>query len=90
MQNVLIIARIATLFSTMPVIKLNETESFDAGLRRFKRSCDKAGIIAEVRKREFYEKPTSVRKRKAAAAVKRASKKKKNGNNASLKSQILK
>ena len=57
----------------MPVIKLKETESFDAGLRRFKRSCDKAGIIAEVRKREFYEKPTSVRKRKAAAAVKRAS-----------------
>ena len=79
LQNVLIIARIATLFSTMPVIKLKETESFDAGLRRFKRSCDKAGIIAEVRKREFYEKPTSVRKRKAAAAVKRASKKRKMG-----------
>ena len=54
----------------MPIIKLKETESFDAGLRRFKRSCDKAGVIAEVRKREFYEKPTAVRKRKAAAAVK--------------------
>ena len=79
LQNVLIIARIATLFNTMPAIKLKETESFDAGLRRFKRSCDKAGIIAEVRKREFYEKPTSVRKRKAAAAVKRASKKRKMG-----------
>ena len=79
LQNVLIIARIATLFNTMPVIKLKETESFDAGLRRFKRSCDKAGIIAEVRKREFYEKPTAVRKRKAAAAVKRASKKRKMG-----------
>ena len=79
LQNVLIIARIATLFNTMPVIKLKETESFDAGLRRFKRSCVKAGIIAEVRKREFYEKPTSVRKRKAAAAVKRASKKRKMG-----------
>ena len=50
----------------MPVIKLKETESFDAGLRRFKRSCDKAGIIAEVRKREFYEKPTAVRKRRAS------------------------
>ena len=49
------------------------------GLRRFERSCDKAGIIAEVRKREFYEKPTAVRKRKAAAAVKRASKKRKMG-----------
>ena len=34
----------------MPIIKLKETESFDAGLRRFKRSCDKAGVIAEVRR----------------------------------------
>ena len=32
----------------MPIIKLKDTESFDAGLRRFKRSCDKAGVIAEV------------------------------------------
>ena len=55
----------------MPIIKLKDNESFDSGLRRFKRSCDKAGIISEIRKREFYEKPTSVRKRKAAAAVKR-------------------
>jgi small subunit ribosomal protein S21 len=44
-------------------------------LRRFKRSCEKAGILAEVRKREFYEKPTAIRKRKAAAAVKRYAKK---------------
>jgi len=44
-------------------------------LRRFKRSCEKAGVLAEVRRREFYEKPTSVRKRKAAAAVKRHLKK---------------
>jgi len=41
----------------MPIIKLKDNESFDSGLRRFKRSCDKAGIIAEIRKREFYEKP---------------------------------
>ena len=72
------IYRIANLQS-MPIIKLKDTESFDAGLRRFKRSCDKAGVIAEVRKREFYEKPTSVRKRKAAAAVTRASKRRKLG-----------
>ena len=58
----------------MPIIKLKENESFDSGLRSFKRSCDRAGIISEVRKREFYEKPTSVRKRKAAAAVKRQAK----------------
>ena len=63
----------------MPIIKLKDTESFDSGLRRFKRSCDKAGIIAEIRKREFYEKPTSVNKRKAAAAVKRQAKRRKFG-----------
>ncbi len=44
-------------------------------MRRFKRSCEKAGILTEIRRREFYEKPTSVRKRKAAAAVKRHLKK---------------
>ncbi|VEH68552.1 30S ribosomal protein S21 [Rodentibacter pneumotropicus] len=47
----------------MPVIKVRENESFDVALRRFKRSCEKAGILAEVRAREFYEKPTTVRKR---------------------------
>lgn len=59
----------------MPQVKIKENEPFDIALRRFKRSCEKAGIIAEVRRREFYEKPTSVRKRKAAAAVKRHQKK---------------
>ena len=54
----------------MPYVKVKENEPFDLALRRFKRSCEKAGILAEVRKREFYEKPTSVRKRRAAAAVK--------------------
>ena len=59
----------------MPSVKLKENEPFDIALRRFKRSCEKAGILAEVRRREFYEKPTWVRKRKAAAAVKRHAKK---------------
>ena len=59
----------------MPIVKLKENEPFDVALRRFKRSCEKAGVLAEVRRREFYEKPTSVRKRKAAAAVKRHAKK---------------
>ena len=58
----------------MPSIKIKSSESFDVGLRKFKRSCEKAGIVPEIRKREFYEKPTSVRKRKAAAAVKREAK----------------
>ena len=55
----------------MPEVRLKENEPFDVALRRFKRSCEKAGVLAEVRKREFYEKPTWARKRKAAAAVKR-------------------
>ena len=59
----------------MPTVKLKDSEPFDVALRRFKRSCEKAGILAEVRRREFYEKPTAVRKRKAAAAVKRHAKK---------------
>ena len=58
----------------MPSVQLRENEPFDIALRRFKRSCEKAGILTEVRRREYYEKPTSVRKRKAAAAVKRAMK----------------
>ncbi len=59
----------------MPTVKVRENEPFDIALRRFKRSCEKAGILSEVRRREFYEKPTAVRKRKAAAAVKRHLKK---------------
>ncbi len=59
----------------MPSIKVKENEPFDVALRRFKRSCEKAGVLSEVRRREFYEKPTTVRKRKLAAAVKRHQKK---------------
>lgn len=59
----------------MPSVKVKDNEPFDVALRRFKRSCEKAGVLSEVRRREFYEKPTSIRKRKAAAAVKRHLKK---------------
>ncbi|OUD14527.1 30S ribosomal protein S21 [Thioflexithrix psekupsensis] len=59
----------------MPNIRVKENEPFEVAIRRFKRACEKAGILAEVHRREFYEKPTSVRKRKAAAAVKRHMKK---------------
>jgi small subunit ribosomal protein S21 len=55
----------------MPGVRIKESEHFDAALRRFKRSCEKAGILTELRRREFYEKPTQERKRKKAAAVKR-------------------
>ena len=59
----------------MPHVRVKENEPFDIALRRFKRSCEKAGVLSEVRRREFYEKPTAVRKRRAAAAVKRHIKK---------------
>ncbi len=55
----------------MPNVRVRENEPFEVAIRRFKRACEKAGILAEVHRREFYEKPTTVRKRKAAAAVKR-------------------
>ncbi len=59
----------------MPNVRVRENEPFEIALRRFKRTCEKAGVLTEVRRREFYEKPTEVRKRKAAAAVKRHMKK---------------
>jgi small subunit ribosomal protein S21 len=55
----------------MPSVRIRENEYFDAALRRFKRACEKAGVLTELRRREFYEKPTQERKRKKAAAIKR-------------------
>ena len=55
----------------MPIVRLKENEPFEVALRRFKRSIEKTGLLTELRAREFYEKPTWERKRKAAAAVKR-------------------
>ena len=59
----------------MPNVHVRENEPFEIAMRRFKRACEKAGTLAEVRRREFYEKPTMERKRKMAAAVKRTQKK---------------
>ena len=59
----------------MSEIRVKEGESLESALRRFKRSCEKAGVLAEVRRREFYEKPTTERKRAKASAVKRHAKK---------------
>ena len=59
----------------MPTVHVKEDEPYEVALRRFKRTCEKAGVLTEVRRREYYEKPTQVRKRKAAAAVKRHMKK---------------
>ena len=59
----------------MPQVELQEHDSFDVAIRRFKRLCEKAGIPSKLREMEFHEKSTSKRKRKKAAAVKRLLKK---------------
>jgi len=60
----------------MPNVRKKENEPAEVVMRRFKRAVEKSGVLTEYRRRETYEKPTSVRKRKAAAAVKRYLKKK--------------
>lgn len=62
----------------MPGVKLKDGESFESIVRRFKKQCERAGILAEVRKRESYEKPSITKKKKLAQAKKRAAMNKKN------------
>jgi small subunit ribosomal protein S21 len=58
----------------MPSVRVRDNEPFEVALRRFKRTCEKAGVLTDVRKKEFFEKPSMERKRKRAAAVKRQQK----------------
>mgnify|MGYP005850978079 CR=1 FL=1 len=55
----------------MAEIRVKENETLDSALKRFKRQCAKLGVLAEVRKREHYEKPSVRRKKKSEAARKR-------------------
>ena len=55
----------------MPLIKIREDESLENALRRFKRKCEKSGILTEIKKRQHYEKPSVRKKRKALAARKK-------------------
>ena len=59
----------------MPSITVKENESLDFAIRRLKRAVEKAGLPKELRKREFYEPPSKIRKRHIAAAKKRLLKK---------------
>lgn len=52
----------------MSEVKINDNESLDHALRRFKRECSKSGVLSEVKKRRHYEKPSVKRKKKAEAA----------------------
>ena len=55
----------------MPLVSVREDESFEGALRRFKRKCEKSGILTELKKRQHFEKPSVKRKRKLVQARKK-------------------
>lgn len=57
------------------MVRIKEGESFEGAFRRFKKACEKAGILSEVKKREHFEKPSVRLKKKSLSARKRAVKK---------------
>jgi small subunit ribosomal protein S21 len=56
----------------MPYVRVRESDSFENALKKFKKQCEKEGILSEIKKREHYEKPSVKRKKKAIAARKKA------------------
>jgi len=56
----------------MPGVRVKEGESFESALRRFKKKCEKAGILSDLRKHQHFEKPSERRKRKENAARRKA------------------
>jgi small subunit ribosomal protein S21 len=63
--------------SFLALVKLRDNEGFEQAFRRFKKSCEKSGILSEVKKREHFEKPSVRLKKKSMAARKRLLKKQK-------------
>lgn len=57
------------------MVRIRDSEAFEQAFRRFKKSCEKSGLLSEVKKREHYEKPSVRRKKKSIAARKRLVKK---------------
>lgn len=57
--------------NVMAEVRVGKNETLDSALRRFKRTCQKAGVLAEARKHEHYEKPSVRRKKKSEAARRR-------------------
>ncbi|MBS3951099.1 MAG: 30S ribosomal protein S21 [Peptococcaceae bacterium] len=58
----------------MAEVKIGKNETLDSALRRFKRQCQKAGVLSDLRKREHYEKPSVKRKKKSEAARRKKTK----------------
>jgi small subunit ribosomal protein S21 len=52
----------------LPYIKVRDGEPFEKAFKRFTKSCEKAGLMAEIRKHQRYEKPSEARKRKSNIA----------------------
>ncbi len=59
----------------MSFVKLREGEPFETAFRRFKKSCEKSGLLADIKRKEYFEKPSIRKKKKSIAAQKRANKK---------------
>ena len=57
--------------TSMSEVIIHDDESFERALKRFKKKCEKAGILSDLRKHRHYEKPSEKRKRKASAAVRK-------------------
>lgn len=55
----------------MPLVQVRDDENFESALRRFKRKCEKAGVLTELKKRQYFEKPSVKRKRKEMQARKK-------------------
>jgi small subunit ribosomal protein S21 len=56
----------------MPSVRVRESDSFENALKRFKKQCEKEGILSEIKKREHYDKPSVKKKKKAIEARKKA------------------
>jgi small subunit ribosomal protein S21 len=55
----------------MSEVRVGKNESLDSALRRFKRQCQRSGVLSEARRHEHYDKPSVRRKKKSEAARKR-------------------
>jgi small subunit ribosomal protein S21 len=60
----------------MPTIKFKENDSYpDGGIRKFKKAVERSGVLAELKNRQYYVKPSKLKQREKAAAIKRSKKK---------------
>ncbi len=58
----------------MPFVKIRENEPFDRAFRRFSKACEKAGLMAEIRRRQRFEKPSEIKKREDSQSLRKIKK----------------